>query len=119
MIIMSSNKNRSNSVNDTVSLFGDNVALGSGSVEQAVQDCHQATVSLIACYPGQSSPNLLRDTLSKQVCSKSKRSHQNKINRSKFNIASVKNSINFGARSVNNKTESVVEFILEHKLDIL
>src|SRR5271156_2499648 len=51
-------------------------------------------------------------------------SHQNKnkINRSKFNISSVKNSINFGvlnARSVNNKTESVVDFVLEHKLDIL
>ena len=71
-MIMTTNINRCNSVNDTVGLIGDNVALGSGSVAQAVQDRHQATVSLIAGYPGQSSPNLLQDNLGKQVCAKGK-----------------------------------------------
>jgi hypothetical protein len=63
----------SKSVNNTVNLTVGSVTLGSGSVEQAVQDCHQATVSLIAVCPGQSSLNLLQDNLVKQVSIKRQR----------------------------------------------
>jgi hypothetical protein len=119
---MRTNSNRSNSVNDTVSLSVGNVALGSGSVEQAVQDRHQATVSLIAGYPGQSSPNLLQDNLINQVSINKEKSHRCRIAKSKTKLTTIKDKLNYGllnARSINNKTETVVEFILEHKLDIL
>ena len=120
---MRANKNRSNSVNDTVGLGVDNVALGSGSVEQAVQDRYQATVSLIAGYPGQSSLNLLQDNGSNQVDIKKKGSHQNVIMtaNNKTNHNTLRNSLNYGvlnARSIN-KTETVIDFIPEHHLDIL
>ena len=116
------NRNHSNSVNDTVSLFGDNVALGSGSVEQAVQDRHQATVSLIAGYPGQSSPNLLQDNSGKQVPIRKKKACHSMTAKRKTNLTTLKNRLNYGvlnARSINNKTNAVVDFILEHELDIL
>src|SRR3977135_4271878 len=119
---MRANKNCSNSINDTVGLGVDNVALGSGSVEQAVQDHHQATVSLIAGYPGQTS--LLQDNRSNQVHIKKKRSHQNVIMtaNNKTNHNTLRNSLNYGvlnARSINNKTKTVNDFLLEHHLDIL
>src|SRR3977135_2125038 len=97
---MRANKNRSNSVNDTVGLGVDNVALGSGSVEQAVQDRHQATVSLIAGYPGQSSLNLLQENRSNQVHIKKKRSHQNVIMtaNNKLNHNTLRNSLNYSVK---------------------
>ena len=122
MIIMLTNSNRSNSVNDTVSLSVDNVALGSGSVEQAIQDRHPATVSLIADYPGQSSPNILQDNSGTQISINRRKSHQSMTARGKRNLPSSRDKLNYGllnARSINNKTENVTEFILEHELDIL
>ncbi len=119
MNFMNPNNNHFNSVNDIVGLSVDNVMLSSGSVEQAVQDHYQATVSLITGYPGQSSPNILQDNLSKHVYIIKNRSHQNACTNAK---TKTKNSLNCGvlnARSINNKTESVVNFILEHHLDIL
>ena len=119
MNFMNANRNRSNSINNTVGLSVGNVMLSSGSVEQAVHDRHQATVSLIAGYPGQSSPNILQDNLN----IKKKGSNLNASMTVKGKIKNnTLNSLNYGllnARSINNKTETIVDFILEHKLDIL
>src|SRR5271167_4763406 len=100
---MMTNRNHCNSINDTVGLRVNNVTLSSGSVEQAVQDRHQATVSLIAGYPGQSSPNLLQDSsgkqvpnLIKQVSINKKKSHQCRTAKSKTKLTTIKDKLNYG-----------------------
>src|SRR5579863_5897771 len=79
-------------------------------------------VLLIPGYPGQSSPNLLQDNSGKQVPIRKKKACHSMTAKRKTNIITLKNRLNYGvlnARSINNKTDAVVDFILEHELDIL